>query len=165
MSDRGWDEASPDGRTLVRWSESDGRMSHVIRTPTIVDAESGQTILRFGDGGFDAEIAWGTDGCFDIDLRHYWRPGTLRLRVDRAASTFQVCAADGAEPAQPLAGLSDFIEVYFAAAEAVQAADARAAAYERTRRLAREWGSSMRALWIVLAFGAGAAIWALFFRH
>jgi hypothetical protein len=43
------DELSPDGRTLVRWAESDGRMSHVIRTPHILDAASGETILRCRD--------------------------------------------------------------------------------------------------------------------
>ena len=148
------EERSPDGRTVVRWVVSDGRMSHIIRTPTIVDAESGETILQFGDSGFDAAIAWGADGGFDIDLRHYWRPGTLHVRVDRAAGTFQLLAADGAEPPQPIAGFSDFILVHFATAEAIQAADARAARYEREERLARERRSGTRALWIMLALGA-----------
>lgn len=71
MTDSVRDELSPDGRTLVRWAESDGRMSHVIRTPTIVDAAGGETILLLGDDGYDVTIGWGEDGGFDIDLRHY----------------------------------------------------------------------------------------------
>ena len=155
------EELSPDGRTLVRWAVSDGRMSHVIRTPKILDAESGATILQFADSGFDAAIVWAADGGFEIDIRHYWRPGTLRLKVDRPAGTFTVCAADGGDGPQPLVGLGDFVEVYFAAVEAIQAADARAAAWERTERVWRARRSGLRALWIMLALGAGAAIWAL----
>jgi hypothetical protein len=64
MGDRMSDELSPDGRTVVRWAESDGRMSHVIRTPAIVDAASGEAILSCADSGYDAGIVWGEDGGF-----------------------------------------------------------------------------------------------------
>jgi hypothetical protein len=121
------DELSPDGRTLVRWAESDGRMSHVIRTPTIVDAAGGGTILQVGDSGYDAAIIWGEDGRFDIDLRHYWRPETLKLRVDRAGGIFHTIGATGDGPPHPIAALSAFVEAHFTGADAKREAAGRAA--------------------------------------
>jgi hypothetical protein len=162
MGDRAQDELSPDGRTLVQWSESDGRMSHVIRTPTIIDAASGDTILKLGDSGYDATVGWGEDGGFDLDLRHYWRSGTLRLTVDPAGGTFRIAGADDSSPSHPLRALSAFIEDHFTAAD--RAASASAAGPSLEERLARERRSGNRALWILLALGAGAAIWALFLR-
>jgi hypothetical protein len=164
MADYLADELSPDGRTLVKWSESDGRMSHVIRTPTILDAASGETILRCGDSGYDASIAWGADGRFDVDLRHYWRPETLRLKVDRAGGSFRASGAGGDGPPHPLDTLSAFVEGHFTGADAERAAAGEAAGRAWAERLARERRSGARALWIILALGAGAAIWALFFR-
>ena len=148
MTDPVWEERSPDGRTLVRWVETDGRMSHVIRTPTIVDAAGGAPILALGDSGYDAAVDWAANGGFEIDLRHYWRPGTLRLRVDRETGTFQPLAPAGAP--RPLAGLSAFVEAQFAAGP---------------EGLARQAPSGKGALFAMLALGAGAAIWALFLRR
>ena len=158
MDELAQDELSPDGRTLVRWAESDGRMSHVIRTPNIVDAASGDTILQCGDSGFDAAIAWREDGGFDIDLRHYWRPGTLRLTVDRAAGTFRVADAEDGRAPHPLGALSAFVEARFRAAER-EAAKSPAGRSEEAERLRSEWP-----LWL-LAVGLCVAIWALFFRR
>ena len=156
------DELSPDGRTLVRWSESDGRMSHVIRTPTIVDADGGAPILELADSGFDAQILWAENGGFDIDLRHYWRPGTLRLTVDRAAGTFRISGAPEAGSPHPLAELSAFVEAHYQAAEREAARNPPGPSLDE--RLARERRSGNRALLILLGLGAAAAIWALFFR-
>lgn len=155
-----WEERSPDGRTLVRWVENSGRMSHVIRTPTIFDAASGETILRFGDSGFDGEIAWGADGGFEIDLRHYWRPGTLRLRVDRAGATFWRLEGEGACRSQPIGEISDYVEAWFVAAGREAQASAGAREGQATRGRARR--DKLHALWAILALGAAAAIWALY---
>jgi hypothetical protein len=159
------DELSPDGRTLVQWSESDGRMSHVIRTPTILDAAGGETILRCGDSGYDASIAWGEDSGFDIDLRHYWRPETLRLEVDRARDSFRASGVGGDGPPHPLGALSAFVEAHFTGADGERAAAGEAAGQAQAERLARERRSGARVLWIMVALGAGAAMWALFFRR
>jgi hypothetical protein len=158
------DELSPDGRTLVQWSQSDGRMSHVICTPNIFDAASGESILRCRDSGFDASIAWRDDGGFDIDLRHYWRAGTLSVTVDRAAGTFRMAGGGEAQPSHKLGELSAFVEAHF------QAAD-RAAMKKGPPgplledRLEHQLRSNARALWLLLAFGLAAAIWALFLRR
>ena len=165
MSDAVSEEVSPDRRTLVRWSVSDGRMSHIIRTPTIVDADSGEILLRLGDSGYDAAIAWGPDGGFDIDLRHYWRPETLRLRVDRGAGAFHILGDGDEGPAKELAGLSRFVEAHFTAGDAARELAGLQAGQARAERLAHERRSGTRALWIMLALGAAAAIWALFFRR
>lgn len=165
MTDPADEELSPDGRTLVRWAVSDGRMSHIIRTPTILDAAGGEVILRVADTGYDAAILWGADGGFEIDLRHYWRPETLRLKVDRAAGTFRATGADGDGPPHPLAALSRFVETHFTAGDAEREAAGRAAGRARLDRLARDRRSGTRALWAMLALGLGAAIWALFFRR
>jgi hypothetical protein len=135
------EELSPDRRTRVRWVVSDGRMSHVIRTPTILDAASGQPILELGDSGFDAEIVWDEDGGFEIDLRHYWRPGNLRVHVDRAAGTFRAMGPEPGEP-QPLVALSVFVEDYF------KAAARGAAGAERPSPAGKP-----RLLWAMLAIG------------
>jgi hypothetical protein len=168
MAVRPQDELSPDARTLVQWAASDGRMSHVIRTPTILDAATGAAILQLGDSGYDATIDWGADGAFDIDLRHYWRPETLRLRVDRAGGTFRTARPGGGEesagPPHPLGELSAFVEAHFTAGDAEREAAGIAAGLVRAERLARERRSGARALWIMLALGAGAAVWALFFK-
>ena len=157
------EELSPDGRTLVRWVESDGRMSHVIRTPTILDAAGRGTILRFGDSGFDGAIAWGADGGFEIDLRHYWRPGNLRLSVDRAGGRFCRLDGEGACRSHPLGEISEYVEAYFVAAAGLEA-QASADARERQVARARERRGKLRASLAMLALGAGAAIWALYFR-
>jgi hypothetical protein len=164
MTDSLADELSPDGRTLVRWVESDGRMSHVIRTPTILDVASGETILRCGDSGYDASIAWGEEGGFDIDLRHYWRPETLRLKVDRAGGSFRASGVGGEGPPHPLDALGAFVEAHFTGADAERAAAGAAARRASEERLVRDRRGGARASWIMLALGAGAAIWALFFR-
>jgi hypothetical protein len=158
------DELSPDGRTLVRWSESDGRMSHVIRTPSILDAATGERILQCRDSGFDASIGWRDDGGFDIDLRHYWRAGTLRVTVDRAAGTFRMAGVGEAQPYHKLGELSAFVEAHF------QAADREAMKKGPTGplledRLEHGLRSNKRALWLMLAIGLTAAIWASFFRR
>ena len=155
------DELSPDGRTLVQWSESDGRMSHVIRTPTILDAAGGGTILKLGDSGFDATIGWGADGGFDVDLRHYWRAGTLRLTVDRSAGTFRISGAGDDHPPHPLGELSAFVEDHFTAAD--RAAMKTAPGLSLEERLEGQLRSGSRATWLMLALAAGAAIWALLF--
>lgn len=155
------DELSPDGRTLVQWSESDGRMSHIIRTPAIVDAAGGGTILKLGDSGFDATIDWGADGGFDIDLRHYWRAGTLRLTVDRSGGTFRIAGAGDEHPPHPLGELSVFVEDHFTAADREAMSDAVGLSLEE--RLEGQLRSGSRALWIMLALAAGAAIWALLY--
>lgn len=157
------EELSPDGRTLVRWAESDGRMSHVIRTPMILDAASGAAILRFGDSGFDGAIIRGADGGFEIDLRHYWRPGTLRLRVDRACGTFCRLDGEGARRSHPIGEISDYVEAYYVVAAAA-GVEAQAGADARERR-PRERRGDLRALWAILALGAGVAIWVLYFRR
>lgn len=160
------DELSPDGRTLVRWAESDGRMSHVIRTPHIIDAASGETILRCRDSGFDASITWGVGGGFDIDLRHYWRPGGLRLKVDRAGGTFCRISEGGDGPPYPLGEMSDYVEAFFkavAAGRETVVVEAEPAGGESWRKKA---GSGISALWLLLAVGAAAAwIWALLLRR
>jgi hypothetical protein len=153
------EELSPDQRTLVIWSESDGRMSHVIRTPAIVDAAGGGTILKLGDSGYDATIDWGGDGGFDLDLRHYWRAGTLRLTVDRSAGTFRIAGAGDDQPAHRLGELSAFVEDHFTAADREAMRNATDLSLEE--RLERQLRSGSRALWLMLAIGAGAAIWAL----
>ena len=152
------DELSPDGRTLVRWAESDGRMSHVIRTPTIVDAASGAKILELSDSGFDASIIWGEGGRFDIDLRHYWRAGTLRLTVDRAGDSFRIADAEDTRPANPLGEIGAFVEAHFKAADR-EAAKAGAPPSYEAERFRSEWP-----LWVV-AVAIMVAIWALFFRR
>ena len=162
MTDLVWEESSPDGRTLVRWVENSGRMSHVIRTPTITDAATGEIILRLGDSGYDAEIDWREDGGFAIDLRHYWRPETLRLSVDRAGGTFRIGGAGGESAPHPLPILSRFVEAHFTAGDAEREAEGRATTLARAERLARQQESGRRALWLLLAVAAGATLWALF---
>jgi hypothetical protein len=162
MGDPVWEESSPDGRILVRWVENAGRMSHVIRTPEILDTATGDTILRLGDSGYDAEIVWSQDGGFELALRHYWRPETLRLKVDRAGGTFRIAGAGGESAPHPLLILSRFIEAHFTAGDAAREAEGRAAANARTYRLARQQRSGKRALWLLLALVAGAALLALF---
>lgn len=156
-----WDELSPDKQTLVIWSESDGRMSHVIRTPAISDAVGGGTVLKLADSGYDATIEWNADGGFDIDLRHYWRAGTLRLTVDRSAGRFRISGAGDDQPEHPIGELSAFVEEYFTAADREAMRNAPAPSLEE--RVERQLRSGSRALWLMLAIGAGAAIWALLF--
>ena len=162
MADPVWEERSPDGRTLVRWVENAGRMSHVIRTPKIVDAATGETILRLGDTGYDAEIFWRDEGGFEIDLRHYWRPETLRLIVDRAGGTFRIAGAGGESAPHPLPILSRFVEAHFTAGDAAREADERAAVLARAARLARRRIDGKRALWLLLALAGAGALLALF---
>jgi len=164
MSNDQHDELSPDGRTLVRWAISDGRMSHIIRTPTIVDAADGGTILQLADSGFDASIVWGEGGGFDVDLRHYWRAGTLRVTVDRAAGSFRLAEAGDEQPSHDLAGLGAFVEAHFAAAdrEAIREKPASGLPEDILEHHLRR---RSRMFWLMLAIGLGAAIWALFFRR
>jgi hypothetical protein len=157
------DELSPDGRTLVKWSESDGRMSHVIRTPTVVDAASGDTILRCSDSGFDASIIWGADGGFDIDLRHYWRAGTLRVAIDRAAGSFRIAGAGDEHPARPLGELSAFVEAHFSATDREAMTNRSGTLLED--RLEHQLRGGSRAPWLMLVIGLGVATWWLFFRN
>jgi hypothetical protein len=152
------EELSPDGRTFVRWAESDGRMSHVIRTPEVLDAASGDTILHLGDSGFDAAIDWAEDGGFAIDLRHYWRPGTLRLTIDRSTGTFRTTGAGAGQAPQPLGALSAFVEAHFKAA-------GRAAALEAVDLGRSGRARAARPLWATLALGLGVALWVLFLRR
>jgi hypothetical protein len=160
------DELSPDGRTLVHWAESDGRMSHVIRTPTIVDAVGGETILKLRDSGFDARITWREDGGFDVDLRHYWRTGALRVKVDRVAGTFCRLGEGGDGALYPLGEIGDYVEAFFRAAgagreTAIVGDEQPGAENWRKKRV-----TGISALWVLLAAGAAAAaIWASVFRH
>ena len=159
MSGAESEEHSPDGRTLVRWAVSDGRMSHIIRTPEIVDAASGALILRCADSGFDAEIAWRDEGRFEIDLRHYWRQGTLRIAVDREAATFH--ESGGSETgAGPLSGLSDFIEAHFMAAEREAQRNLPSPQEQQARAMRRN-----ELMLGLIAAAICVAIWVLFFRR
>lgn len=157
MNGRDQDELSPDGRTLVRWEESDGRMSHVIRTPTIVDAATGAKILGLSDSGFDATIVWGEAGRFDIHLRHYWRAGTLALIVDRGSESFRIAGAEAEAPAHPLREIDRFVEAHFKAADRAAAKTPAARSFE-AEQLRNEWPLYLA------AFGICFAIWYLFFR-
>jgi hypothetical protein len=150
MGDPSSEELSPDGRTLVRWAVSDGRMSHVIRTPTIVDAASGRAILSFADSGYDAAIAWGEAGRFEIDLRHYWRPGALRVAVDRNTGSFRPIRPGEEAPARPIETLSAFVGAHFS--------DGSGPAATAIRR------NGLRPLWLPLALAAGLVLWALLHR-
>lgn len=158
MTGRDQDELSPDGRTLVRWAESDGRMSHVIRTPTIVDAASGAEILKLSDSGFDATIIWGEAGRFDIHLRHYWRAGTLALTVDRGNDSFYVAGAECEAAAHPLGGIDKFVESHFKAADRAAAKTPAGRSLE-AEQLRNDWPL------YIAAFGICFAIWYLFFRR
>ena len=157
MSGRDQDELSPDGRTLVRWAESDGRMSHVIRTPTIVDAVTGAEILKLSDSGFDASIIWGEAGRFDISLRHYWRAGTLALTIDRGSDSFRMAGAEDEAPAHPLGEIDKFVEAHFEAADRAAAKTPAGRSFE-AEQLRSEWPLYLA------AFGICFAIWFLFFR-
>jgi hypothetical protein len=97
---------------------------------------------------------------FEIDFRHYWLPGSLRLIVDRNAGSFRL-AGDG-EAARPIAGLSAFVTAYFEAA--ARAARKDVANLSRADRQAR---AIRRGDWMLglIAAALCVAIWALFFRR
>lgn len=109
MADWSREELSPDGLTRVRWRINPQRMSHETWTPSIEDAASGVPILTLADEGFDGRPSWTEAGGFRLDLRHYWRAGTLSITVDRAAGLFRF--GDGRP--EPLAELSRRVEAEF----------------------------------------------------
>jgi hypothetical protein len=83
---------------------------------------------------------------FEIDLRHYWRPGTLRLTANRAAGTFRIVGTDGEGPPYSLGQLGSFVETHFTAADAEREVAGDRGRRAREERLARERRSGMRAL-------------------
>ncbi|HEX8644993.1 MAG TPA: hypothetical protein VF702_13875 [Allosphingosinicella sp.] len=110
-----WDELSPDGRTLVRWQLSHGRMSHMIVTPACYDAETGAAILRL-DSGFDAQLRWLDHGRFSLHLRHYWRRGAAAIEIDRKADRFRLledAVPPGPGPWVPIERLHREVEARF----------------------------------------------------
>ena len=116
---------SPDGRLRVEWTHSDGRMSHVIRTPTVFDQRDGACLLAMSSG-WDADVSWGDrPGVATLAVRNYYSPGVagLTITVDAEARTYRV--GDG----EPVA-LADFDErfekAYWARLETPAAQERRA---------------------------------------
>jgi hypothetical protein len=145
LNERGdpeWDEVSPDGRTLVHWVITQGRMSHEIETPRIMDAATREPLLELGDEGYDATIWWQDDGRFTIGMRHYWRPERLVLKVDRTSGTFRTVDAEDAEgPDRPIAEMTEVVSRHFTALDGEREAARKEAerAFQEQLEASRRW--------------------------
>lgn len=103
-------ESSPDGWLRVDYYVSPGRMSHEIRSPTLVDARSGRTLFSM-DTNWDADAVWGGPGVVTFDLRYYPEGGFTSIGVTVDAGKGQARIDDG-EP-RPLKGLPEALEQVF----------------------------------------------------
>lgn len=137
---------SPDGRLRVEWMHTDGLMSHVIRTPTVIDKRDGSRLLSMSQG-WDADVSWGDrPGVARLSVRHYAAPGAgmRTLTIDADARTFR---EGGGEPV-PLAQFAERFERAF------------------WKDLEREAGAANRAAWrgklVVIAVMAGLVALTLF---
>jgi hypothetical protein len=81
---------SPDGRLIVETSVEPQRMSHETRSPRLIDAETGETLLGMPDGLYDGSVAWLEGSRLQLSLRHYTMPGGMGLYVDWAKRTFEI---------------------------------------------------------------------------
>ena len=92
---------SPDGTVRVEWEEFDGRMSHVICSPVVKWAATGEEILFMGSD-WDGALTWLEKGnAFRMDFRRYASGGHISVVIDPAAGTFRIGGEDGVP--EPLA--------------------------------------------------------------
>lgn len=102
---------SPDGRLRVEWMHSDGLMSHVIRTPTVIDKRDGKCLLVMSQN-WDADVSWGDrPGVAKLTVRNYTAPGAgwRYLTIDADSGTFR----EGDGPPVPLAEFRERFEEAF----------------------------------------------------
>lgn len=102
---------SPDGRLRVEWMHTDGLMSHVIRTPTVIDKRDGKCLLVMSQN-WDADVSWGDrPGVAKLTVRNYTAPGagSRRLTIDAVAGTFR----EGDGPPVPLSEYRERFEEAF----------------------------------------------------
>lgn len=95
---------SPDGRYEMTVIVSTGLMSHIIETPLLRDARSGEVLLEFRDSRWSVDPPqWLSDSTIRMQLRKYpgsYEPDSLIVDVD--CSTRTATIGD-----QHLASLSD----------------------------------------------------------
>lgn len=82
---------SPGGRYEVTFYEHEAFNTHWVQTPTVVDRQSGETLLAFGDTRWSVdEREWLGDSVARFHMRKYpgnHDPGELVLTLDCAART------------------------------------------------------------------------------
>ena len=92
---------SPDGTVRVEWEEFDGRMSHVIYSPVVKWAATGEEILFMGSD-WDGALTWlGKGNAFHLALRRYWAGGHVAVVIEPSAGLFRIGGEGGAP--EPLA--------------------------------------------------------------
>jgi hypothetical protein len=109
-----WEELSPDGRVLVRWTLDHGLGNIEYRVPAIHDAATGALLFDLG-GRFDGSVRWLEGGRFELHLGRWYGGGRAEFLVDPERGAFRVLARpeegeseDG--PEQPLAFLPEQAE-------------------------------------------------------
>jgi hypothetical protein len=92
---------SPDGTVRIEWEEFDGRMSHVICSPVVKWAATGEVILFMGSD-WDGALKWlGSGNTFHIYFRRYASGGDINVVIEPSAGVFRIGDENG-EP-EPLA--------------------------------------------------------------
>jgi len=110
MADIDESVSSPDGWLRVDFRISPGRMSHEIRSPTVVDTRSGKALFSlFAD--WDADFTWGGPGVVTLHLRSYAEGGLTRISVTIDAAKGEGRIDDG--DWRPLEGLEPALEARF----------------------------------------------------
>ena len=92
---------SPDGTVRVEWEEFDGRMSHVICSPVVKWAATGEEIF-FMVSDWDGARTWlGTGNRFQMYFRRYSSGASMNVVVEPSAGIFRIGGENGAP--EPLA--------------------------------------------------------------
>jgi hypothetical protein len=103
-------ETSPDGWLRIDYRVEPGRMSHWIRSPSVVDTRSGRTLFSLFSS-WDADAAWVGPGVVKLNLRYYPEGGWTGISVTIDAGRQEGRIDDG-EP-RPLEGLEKAMEEVF----------------------------------------------------
>ncbi len=92
---------SPDGTVRIEWEEFDGRMSHVICSPVVKWAATGEEILFMGSD-WDGALTWlGNGNAFHMHFRRYASGGDIDVVIEPSAGVFRIGGENGAP--EPLA--------------------------------------------------------------
>lgn len=92
---------SPDGTVRIEWEEFDGRMSHVICSPVVKWAATGEEIFFMGSD-WDGALKWlGEGDRFHMYFRRYASGGDIDVFVEPSAGIFRIGSEDGAPEPLP----------------------------------------------------------------
>ncbi|GAB5487682.1 MAG: hypothetical protein Pars2KO_12520 [Parasphingorhabdus sp.] len=89
---------------------TEGRHSHWIETPTVIDLKSGRKIFSLSSTIWDAEEDWHEDGRFTLLVRRYPDPYTLPVHFDTQTGEARL---DDQSEQTPISKVEKRIERYF----------------------------------------------------